>query len=96
MSSKLDLDLETIVNQRKPAGRRGRGRRVPNATRVTNAAPAGGISKTTKGAKQATKATAPSGPAAGSGDSKIIVSNLVNTHTFFLGRTRSDFYSLPM
>ena len=26
MSSKLDLDLEAIVNQRKPAGRRDRGR----------------------------------------------------------------------
>ena len=96
MSSKLDLDLETIVNQRKPAGRRGRGRRVPNATRVTNAAPAGGISKTAKGAKQATKATAPSGPTAGSGDSKIIVSNLVNTHPVFLCTTRSNFSSLPM
>ena len=96
MSSKLDMDLETIVNQRKPAGRRGRGRRVPNATRVTNAAPAGGISKTTKAAKQATKATAPSGPAAGSGDSKIIVSNLVNAHTLFLCIPCSNFYSLPM
>ena len=79
MSSKLDQSLEDILStRRKTAGRRGRGRRVPNGTRVTTAAPSGGIQKSAKGAKATTKAAVPSGPAAGSGDSKIIVSNLVS------------------
>jgi len=80
MSGKLDQSLDDILStRRKTAGRRGRGgRRVPNGTRVTTAVPAGGIQKSAKGARGPTKATVPSGPAAGSGDTKIIVSNLVS------------------
>ncbi|KAL6719508.1 RNA-binding RNA annealing protein [Lecanora helva] len=76
MSGKLDQALDDIVKtRRKAVGRRGRGRRVPTGTRVTTA-PTGGIQKSTKGARAAAKAAVPTGPAAGSGDTKIIVSNL--------------------
>ena len=80
MSGKLDQSLDEILStRRKTAGRRGRGgRRAGPATKATTAAPVGGIQKNTRGAKAATaKGAVPSGPAAGSGDSKIIVSNLV-------------------
>lgn len=81
MSSKLDQSLEDILSTRRKTvgGRgRGRGRRVPNAARVTTAAPAGGVQKSTKATRATGKASAPNGPAAGTGDSKIIVSNLVS------------------
>lgn len=79
MSGKLDQSLDDILStRRKTAGRRGRGRRVPTGTRVTTAAPAGGIQKSAKNTRGAAKAAVPSGPAAGSGDTKIIVSNLVS------------------
>ena len=78
MSGKLDQSLDDILStRRKAAGRRGRGRRVPTGTRVVTAAPSGGIQKNVKNTRGATRAAAPNGPAAGSGDSKIIVSNLV-------------------
>lgn len=78
MSGKLDQSLDDILStQRKSgAGRRGRGRRAATAAgRVTKAAPAGGIQKNTKGAS---KASALKVPQASSGDTKIIVSNLVS------------------
>ena len=98
MSGKLDKSLDEILSTRRnTVGRRGgRGRRVPNGTRTTTAAPSGGIQKGTRGAKMAAKGAVPSGPAAGSGDSKIIVSNLVNMPTFLHRTTRSNFSSLPM
>ena len=78
MSGKLDQALDDIVKtRRKAVGRRGRGRRVPTGTRVATAAPAGGIQKSAKTARGGAKALVPTGPAAGSGDTKIIVSNLV-------------------
>ena len=80
MSGKLDQSLDEILStRRKTAGRRGRGgRRVGNATKAATVAPVGGIQKNTRGSKTATaKSVVPSGPAAGSGESKIIVSNLV-------------------
>lgn len=80
MSGKLDQSLDEILStRRKTAGRRGRGGRRPgNGTKATTAAPVGGIQKKTRGAKTApAKGAVPSGPAAGSGESKIIVSNLV-------------------
>lgn len=98
MSGKLDKSLDEILSTRRnTAGRRsGRGRRVPNGTRTTTAAPSGGIQKGTRGAKVAVKSAVPNGPAAGSGDSKIIVSNLVNMPTFLHRTTHSNFSSLPM
>ena len=81
MSGKLDQSLDEILSsRRKTAGRRGGrgGRRAGNGTKAASAAPVGGIQKNTRGAKTApAKSTVPSGPAAGSGESKIIVSNLV-------------------
>ena len=79
MSGKLDQSLDEILStRRKTVGRRGRGRRVGTTTKATAAAPAGGIQKSTKAAKAApAKSAVPSGPAAGNGESKIIVSNLV-------------------
>ncbi|KAL2044200.1 hypothetical protein N7G274_002905 [Stereocaulon virgatum] len=78
MSGKLDKSLDEILSTRRnTAGRRGgRGRRVPNGTRTTTAAPSGGIQKAARAAKVAAKGAVSSGPVAGSGDSKIIVSNL--------------------
>lgn len=80
MPGKLDQSLDEILSTRRKTGGRGRGRRVPNAaTRITTAAPVGGVQKTTKVAKRGgAKAVVPNGPAAGTGDSKIIVSNLVS------------------
>ena len=79
MSGKLDQSLDEILStRRKTAGRRGRGRRVANGAKVAKAAPVAGIPKTTKTSRGATRAAAPNGPAAGNGDSKIIVSNLVS------------------
>ncbi len=81
MSGKLDQSLDEILStRRKTAGRRGGrgGRRVGTATKTAIAAPVGGIQKNTRGAKAApAKSVVPSGPAAGNGESKIIVSNLV-------------------
>ena len=79
MSGKLDQSLDEILStRRKTVGRRGRGRRVGTTTKVTATAPVGGIQKSTKAAKAApAKSVVPSGPAAGNGESKIIVSNLV-------------------
>lgn len=78
MSGNLDKSLDDILStRRKTVGRRGgRGRRVPNGNRVGAAAPTGGIQKSTRVSRAPAK-NVPKGPAAGSGDSKIIVSNLV-------------------
>jgi THO complex subunit 4 len=77
MSGKLDQSLDEILStQRRSATRGRRGRRAPQAGRTTAvAAPIGGVKKSTKPAKGAVKAI-PTGPS-GSGDSKIVVSNLV-------------------
>ena len=84
MSGKLDQSLDDILSSR-PRGRGGRrgGRRVPTAaSKVSTRAPVGGIQKNTKTAKSTAKAAAPNGPAAGTGDSKIIVSNLVSQYIY--------------
>ena len=79
--NKLDKSLDDILStRRKNTTRRGRGRRVATATsRVTKAAPVGGVQKSTKATRSTNKGSAPSGPAAGTGDTKIIVSNLVRS-----------------
>ncbi|KAK4458813.1 hypothetical protein QBC42DRAFT_275851 [Cladorrhinum samala] len=77
MSGKLDQSLDEILSsQRKnQQGRRKSQRRSVGANRPTTAAPAGGIQKTTKPARNATKAA--TGKGAGIvGESKIVVSNL--------------------
>lgn len=77
MSDKLDQSLDEILNSRRQTARRGRGgRRAPNSTKPTVAAPVGGVKKNTRTARGGVRSAVPSGPAAGTGDSKIIVSNL--------------------
>lgn len=80
MSGKLDQSLDDILSTR-PKNVRGRARRAVNKARVASAAPVGGIQKNVKATKGTTRAAAPNGPAAGTGDSKIIVSNLVREPT---------------
>ena len=82
MSGKLDQSLDDILSSRPRGGRAARrGRRAVTAgTKVSTRAPVGGVQKTTKATKASAKTAAPNGPAAGTGDSKIIVSNLVR-HT---------------
>lgn len=78
MSAKLDMSLDDVVMTERSARRRGRGgRRAPNAARKATA-PVGGIQKNTKPAKAVGKPVAASNLASGSGESKIIVSNLVS------------------
>ncbi|KAI9778227.1 MAG: hypothetical protein M1816_004165 [Peltula sp. TS41687] len=81
MSAKLDQSLDEIVNTQRRSARRGRGRRASGATKrsgnTTPAAPVGGVKKSTRATRSTTtRGNIPTGPAAGSGDSKIIVSNL--------------------
>lgn len=78
MSGKLDQTLDEILSSR-PRGnrsRRGTGRRAATGRAAAVAAPVGGVKKNTKGPKNAGKAV-PTGPANISGDSKVVVSNLV-------------------
>lgn len=86
MSGKLDQSLDAIISTGKTTGR-GRGRRATGrGTGRQAAAPAGGIKKNTNNNTRATrsagKASVPTGPAAVSGDSKVIVSNLVSSSPF--------------
>ncbi|MCJ1366253.1 hypothetical protein MMC16_005380, partial [Acarospora aff. strigata] len=80
MSGKLDQSLDEILSTRRTSARRGRGRRAPTNTGKSNgttaSAPVGGIKKTTKITRMSAKSSVPTGPAAGNGESKIIVSNL--------------------
>ena len=78
MTDKLDQSLDEILNSRRQTSRRGRGgRRASSSAKPTVAAPVGGVKKNTRSARGGVRAAVPSGPAAGNGDSKIIVSNLV-------------------
>lgn len=80
MSGKLDQSLGDIIStQRRTAGRRRSARRSGDRPAVT--APVGGIKKTTKPARPAaTKPGTPAKAATITGESKIIVSNLVGSH----------------
>lgn len=81
MSGKLDQSLDEIMKDTKPA-RQGRGRGRPRKAAVKAAAavaPTGGVTKKTKAAKVTRVAATPAVPAPTTGESKIIVSNLVST-----------------
>jgi THO complex subunit 4 len=83
MSGKLDQSLDEILSTQKST-RGGRGIRRGRGTRSTrtstaSAAPVGGVKKNLKQGKGAVKAI-PTGPAGGSLDSRIQVSNLVRPH----------------
>jgi THO complex subunit 4 len=79
MSGKLDQSLDEILSTRRGGPRRGTRNRVTSAAKAhtATAAPVGGVKKTTKSTKVATKGV-PTGPAGASGESKIIVSGLVS------------------
>ena len=98
MSGKLDQSLDDILSSRPRGGRAvRRGRRAgTTGTKVAARAPTGGIQKSTRAAKPATKTTAPNGPAAGTGDSKIIVSNLVRHAETYEPSTQANVFSPRM
>lgn len=81
MSGKLDQSLDEILsNQRRSAtrgNRRGSRRASHPGKTAAVAAPVGGVKKNVKTAKGAGKAI-PTGPSAGSGESKIVVSGMVS------------------
>lgn len=78
MSAKLDMALDDVVMTERTARRRGRGgRRAPNAARKATA-PVAGVQKNTRPVRGPLKSAVANGLAAGSGESKIIVSNLAS------------------
>lgn len=80
MSGKLDQSLDEILTtqRRNQQGRRRSTRRTAGSTaRAAPTAPAGGIQKSTKAARGANKPT-PAKGAGQTGESKIMVSNLVS------------------
>lgn len=77
MAGKLDQSLDEIVSSQRRSTRRPRSRRVGGSSRTSAAPPVGGVKKSTQPARGAIKGKIPTGPAATSGDSKVIVSNLV-------------------
>lgn len=78
MSGKLDQSLDEILTsqRRNQQGRRRSTRRAAGAAKPAPTAPAGGIQKNTKTARGANKPT-PTKGAGLTGESKIVVSNLV-------------------
>ena len=76
--SRLDQSLESIISSRKQSTRKGRGGRRSDAggRPAATAAPVGGVKKSTKQNKQS-KAAAAAPASAPSGESKIMISNLV-------------------
>lgn len=77
MSGKLDQSLDEILSsQRRSTGPRRRSQRV-SAGRPATTAPVGGVQKTSKPLRAAATKPTPAKAAAATGESKIIVSNLV-------------------
>ncbi|KAI0013217.1 RNA recognition domain-containing protein [Xylariaceae sp. FL0662B] len=78
MSGKLDQSLDEILStQRRGASGRGGRRSVRrSAGRPATTAPVGGVQKTSKQPRAAAAKQAPAKTAGGSGESKVVVSNL--------------------
>ncbi|OAX80736.1 hypothetical protein ACJ72_04920 [Emergomyces africanus] len=76
MTDKLDKSLDDILSTRRASRRGTQRRRDAKSSRAShNAAPVGGVKKTVRNAKSASKSI-PTGPSMGLGESKIIVSGL--------------------
>ncbi|KAK2001266.1 hypothetical protein LX36DRAFT_708669 [Colletotrichum falcatum] len=75
MSGKLDQSLDEILSTQRRAGGR-RSQRRSTGGRPAAAAPVGGVQKTSKPARAAANKPNAAKPAQGTGDSKVIVSNL--------------------
>ena len=76
MSGKLDQSLDEILKTRPRGDRRGRSARRGPGRPAAAAAPVGGVTKTTRQPKQSKAVTTTPAPAV-SGESKIMISNLV-------------------
>lgn len=81
MSAKLDQSLDEILNSQRRSAPRPRTRRAAAGKAPgTTTAPVGGIKKNSRPTRSTAKSVIPTGPSAGTVDSKIIVSNLVSRH----------------
>ncbi|KAF2460757.1 RNA recognition domain-containing protein [Lineolata rhizophorae] len=74
MSGKLDQSLDDILKDRRQS--RPRRNRPARVAKTAATAPVGGIKKASKLAKQVSKTNVPTGPSSGSGEGKIIISNM--------------------
>jgi THO complex subunit 4 len=77
MSGKLDQSLDEILSSQRRAGGPRRRTQRPSAGRPATTAPVGGVKKTTRPARASAAKPIPAKAAAATGESKIIVSNLV-------------------
>lgn len=77
MSGKLDQSLDEILSTRRKANRGRRPHKPAKATGRAVKAPVGGVKKSVRPTRSATKG-APTGPSAPSKESKIIVTGLVS------------------
>jgi len=75
MSGKLDQSLDEILSSRRGVVGRRRSQRRP-AGRPATTTPVGGVQKTAKNTRAAAAKSAPAKATGGSGESKIIISNL--------------------
>lgn len=81
LNQSLDDILKSNKTRRSTRPTRGARRVVNGAKTAAPAAPVGGVKKNSRAPKPVAKAAVPTGPSAGSADSKIIVSNLVRFST---------------
>lgn len=89
MTGKLDKSLDEILSSNRAGGRARRSQRRGAGGRAAVAAPVGGVQKTIKQARNASTKNAPAKAAAGSPESKIMISNLVSTITTYSSSTIS-------
>ena len=77
MSGKLDQSLDEILSSQRRSARQPRPRRLAGSNKASAVSPVGGVKKHTAPPKSAARVKIPTGPGGSSGDSKVIVSNLV-------------------
>jgi THO complex subunit 4 len=91
MSGKLDQSLDEILSTRRKANRGRRPHKPAKASGAVISAPVGGIKKSVKSARSATKGV-PTGPSATPKESKIIVTGLVRLLPDKLSVTFTDHF----